>query len=244
MIVITTAMPQETDAVLACLEAPVTAPGTCQTWRGNCGATPAMALRTGMGREAVTTGLGGVLAAGGAVAVVSAGFAGALTADLRAGDIVLCEATLADGEEGRYAADLSLLERAERAAVAGGLRIVRGTSATVPETAGPKAKLSLRERTGAEVCEMEDCWAARLAAEYGLPFLAVRVVLDEIGTDVSDFAGLAGDEGIRPWRAVWYFLTHPGRLGAALTSWRQFRTARASLRHFMKNFLVEGETGR
>ncbi len=238
MIVITSAMPQETDAVLACLMGPAPAAGTCPAWRGDCSGTAAMALCTGIGREAVTAGLGGALAEGGAVAVVSAGFAGALTADLKAGDIILCDTTLADGETGRYGADGALLARAERAFSSNGPRVVRGTGVTVPVAAvNRRAKAALRERAGADICEMEDYWAARLAADHGLPFLAVRVVLDEMTTDISDFAGLVTGRGFRPWRALRYFIAHPGRLGAALRSFRQYRAARASLRHFIKRFL-------
>ncbi len=242
MIVITSAMPQETETVVTCLDGATAAAGTCPAWRGDCAGTPATALCTGIGREAVMAGLGGALTKDGAVAVVSAGFAGALRPDLRAGDIVLCGATLADGETGRYEADLDLLDRAERACLRGGPKTLRGTGVTVPVAAADRgAKTALWERAGADVCEMEDYWAARLAADRGVPFLAVRVVLDEMTTDVSDFTGLVNEQGVRPWRVARYFLAHPGRLGAALRSWRQYRKARASLRHFMKRFLTNTE---
>lgn len=237
--VITSAMPQETGAVSACLRVKVPASGTCPAWRGDCGGTTATTLCTGIGREALTAGLEGTLAQGNAAAVVSAGFAGALADNLKAGDIVVCGSTMAEGEAAPYDADPVLLARAYRAGVGAGPRVVRGTGVTVPVAAADRrAKSALRTRTGADVCEMEDYWAARLAADRGLPFLAVRVVLDEVATDVSDFSGFVSAKGVRPFRALGYFITHPWRIGAALRSFRQYRAARASLQSFMAEFLV------
>jgi adenosylhomocysteine nucleosidase len=240
MLVITSAMTQETDQVLACLAGTADAAGTCPAWRGECAGGPVTAVCTGVGREAVLAGLGGALAEEGVTAVISTGFAGGLTADLKTGDIVISEVTLAEGVDGRYAADDSLFLRAERARSRNGPRVVRGTAVTIPEVAGDMAaKRALRERTGADICEMEDYWAARLAAERGLPFLSVRVIIDELTTDVRDYSALVDLQETGLARAAGFFLARPRRLALAFRAWRQLRTARASLRYFLRRFLAD-----
>jgi adenosylhomocysteine nucleosidase len=242
MIVITSAMAQETGEVLACLAGTSAATGSCPAWRGECAGGPVTAVCTGVGRDAVNAGLDRALAEAGITAVISAGFAGGLTVDLRAGDIVLGERILGDGEHDSFAADDMLLARAARAGEKAGPRVVHGTAVTVPAVAADlAAKLGLRERTGADICEMEDYWAARLAAARGLPFLSVRVVIDEMTTDLHDFTGMVSPTGVKPLRAARFFLTHPGELAGALRTWRMYRKARASLRHFMQAFLTEVE---
>jgi adenosylhomocysteine nucleosidase len=242
MMVITSAMPQETDAVVSCLKTTVPAAAACPAWRGDGRGTVVTALCTGVGQDAVKAGLGELLSQRRAVAVVSTGFAGALTADLRAGDIVLCDTIVADDEPGHFKGDPALLARAVQAGALEGSRVRRGTGVTVPVVAANwDVKTALRERAGADICEMEDYWVARLAAEHGLPFLSVRVVLDEMTVDISDFLDFMGPEGVRPFKVAAYFLRHPGRLGAALRSFRQYRRAQASLRHFMHRFLTTKE---
>jgi adenosylhomocysteine nucleosidase len=236
MIIMTAAMKQETQAIRRCLErpAPLTA-GDCPAWRGTCGEAEALAVCTGIGQARVEAGLGGLLARHRAEAVVSVGFGGALTPDLRAGDIVICETTTTDDGGGRYFADEGLLRRAVEAMAANGHRWLRATGVTIPMVAadGP-AKLALRERTGASICEMEDAMVARLAGAQGLPFLAVRVVLDELETDFSDFTGLVTARGIRPLRVAAFFTAHPGRL---LTVIKSYQRAKDSISKFVTGFL-------
>lgn len=241
MLVITSAMKQETDQVLACLTGTTDAAGTCPAWRGEYAGGPVTAVCTGVGREAVTAVLRETLMEEGITALISAGFAGGLTADLKTGDIVISEATLTESEDGRYTADEDLLQRAERARSGDGPRVARGTAVTVPEVAGDLAvKRALRERTGADICEMEDYWAARLAAERKIPFISVRVIIDELATDVSDFTALVNLRETGPARAACFFLSRPRRLALALRAWRQLRTARASLRQYLQLFLADG----
>jgi adenosylhomocysteine nucleosidase len=236
MIIITSAMKQETGAVRRCLErtAPL-AGGECPAWRGTCGGAEAVAVCTGIGRERVEAGLGGLLAGHQAEAVVSVGFGGALAPDLRAGDIVICATTTTPDGETRFSADAGLVRRAEKAMRAGGRRWVRGTGVTIPVIAGDApARLALREKTGADICEKEDTAAARLAGAQGLPFLAVRVVLDELDTNLSDFTGLVTSRGVRPFRAAAYFTTRPGRL---ITTIKCYRRAKEALTDFVAGFL-------
>ena len=109
----------------------------------------------------------------GARAVISFGIAGGLAAGLRPGTIVVANAILAG--DARWPTD-PLWRRALQAAlpqaVAGDLI---GVDAAVADAA---AKARLKAGTGALAVDMESHVAARLAARYEVPFVAVRVVAD------------------------------------------------------------------
>jgi len=105
------------------------------------------------------------------------GFSGATRADLAAGSVVLAEEILCDGS-GPVSLDRALVARA-------GARLpgaVVGTVATVARVADPagKARLGL----DALAVDMESAHLARELADRGIPFLVVRVVLDELWEDV------------------------------------------------------------
>lgn len=117
-------------------------------------ALPLLGLRprvTGMGRRTYDF--------RGCTAVVSAGFAGACQSWLRPADLLLA---------GR---DSPELQRA-LSATAGEIR-------TVDRVLGPAAKAALG-RQGAAAVDMETAWLARAAAADGLPFLALRVIVDRL----------------------------------------------------------------
>lgn len=116
-----------------------------------------------------------VAIAGSATAVLSFGIAGGLDDTLRPGDIVVAGTVVApDGTV--HDADPRWLESiASALPVRGRVGIVAGVDAA---TASVAAKAALRARTGALAVDMESHVAARIAAEHGLPFAAVRAVAD------------------------------------------------------------------
>jgi len=63
---------------------------------------------------------------------------------------------------------------------------------TVLETAAAKA--AIFERTGAAAADMESAAVAQVAAERGLPFVAVRVILDPAGLALPRGLGRAVDD--------------------------------------------------
>jgi adenosylhomocysteine nucleosidase len=240
MIVVTAAMKPEMDAIRSCLGRMTPLGGGCPAWRSNRGRCDIMAVWTGIGQERVEANLGGLLARHPAEAVVSVGFGGALVPELRSGDIVICAATISLNGTGHcYHADEKLLRRAAGAMRNPGRGWRIGSGLTVPHAApDAAAKRGLREHAAAEVCEMEDYWIARLAGARGIPFLAVRVVLDSLDAALPDYENIVGADGkLRPLRATAYFLSHPGRLGKVRGSLTDYRRAKASLADFTARFL-------
>ncbi len=130
----------------------------------------------------------GHLVEAGCGALLSFGVAGGLATGLRPGDVVVADAVVApDG--GVLIGDALWRERLVAclgAAVAPGRRIAGMRDAVLV----PAAKTALREQTGAVAVDMESDAVARVAGAAGLPFLAVRAIVDP--ADVRVPAWLAG----------------------------------------------------
>jgi hopanoid-associated phosphorylase len=142
------------------------------------GAGPCVATVIGPGPRRVSAGVDALIAAqpGGARAfsgVLSFGCAGGLDPRLRPGDCVV--ATGVRAASGTFDADpawtRSLIDHLPRAS----LGVVAGLDAPL---AGHDAKARLWQDSGARAVDMESHAAAEAARRHGLPFAALRVVLD------------------------------------------------------------------
>jgi adenosylhomocysteine nucleosidase len=143
-----------------------------------------LATAQASGFEILISGPGPARAAEGATLLVdrgvhsllSWGTSGALRPDLRAGRLIL--ATEVHDDSGRqYASDARWLTRAAAALAA--LEPVRAPCATVPQpVASVQEKQALAARTGCAAVDMEAAAVAAVAAAHGLPFLAVRSIVD------------------------------------------------------------------
>ncbi len=110
----------------------------------------------------------------GASAIISFGVAGGLAPDLPPGTKLVARSVVAE-DGARYYGDPVWSERLS--CVLGGAMIadIAGVDAPV---AGCAEKRALRSKTGAHAADTESHVAARIAAAYGLPFAAFRVVAD------------------------------------------------------------------
>lgn len=171
-ILIITAMPAELRAIARALGTQVRG----ETARGTLGGSPVVAVAVGVG--------------GGAAAaiererpscVVSCGFAGGLASTLATGDVVI--ATSVRDEAGElYAAPPSLVRAAGDAATIA----FSGELAGATEVCGRAAKHVLA-RGGALACDLETTAVAHAAVAAGIPWLAVRVVLDPLEVELPAF---------------------------------------------------------
>ncbi|MBI5210562.1 MAG: hypothetical protein HY927_11385 [Elusimicrobia bacterium] len=187
-------------------------------------------LRTGMGSASVSRSLATIEAAAEGLrplrCVISTGLAGALTPELRTGDIV------ADlrGDA------LSLAGAAQACSDGLGLRLCLGKvahAATVLAT--PEQKAALARAAEACAVDMESEPLRRWASEHGWPFLSLRVILDAAdeslppGTpDPEDVAALAG-----------YALFHPHRIGALVRLGLRTRRCMGNLAVYLKEFIKD-----
>lgn len=157
--------------------------------------------------------------------LISFGFAGGLSPELQAGELVVPEAVRAcDGSQMKV--DPALRHRL-LAAIVDPVR--QGTVASVhAPVATAAAKAKIRAETGAAIVDMESEIVARAAAVAGLPFLVVRAVSDPAHRSVPDaFLKLLDREGRLRWTALPAVFTHPL---AAIRLWRDSRRAMAALR--------------
>lgn len=157
----------------------------------------------------------------GATALVSWGVAGGLDPDLEPGTVVLPDVVFhADGSSQEV--DLAwrdrLVTRLQGQVFTSTLPLVHSTQ---PVTA-PAEKNELHRRTGAAAVDMESAAVAAIAAEMGIPFIVVRVVVDAAGVRLPEVAlTMCDEEGRLKKSAVLGLIFQPGewrgmlRLGRA-----------------------------
>jgi len=158
---------------------------------GRLGETTVHLVRSGMGRaasgparEAVATLQPGVL--------VCLGTAGALHPSLKIGSVVAALGILGPGNgDAPLSSSAALVEMAVRAGA------VKGDAWTVASPlCTPESKREAGKRTEAAVCEMEAWHVARVAAEAGIPFLALKAVSDTVRDRLPDIGRFTDETGV------------------------------------------------
>ena len=183
------------------------------------------------------------LADSGVEGLVSFGMAGALDAQLRAGDLLLPETVI--DEQGRHFATDAAWREALRAPLTLTLSPLRGEkeqsdapiiAGTLLTTARPllssAEKSAARARTGANAVDMESAAVAAVAQTRALPFIAVRAVIDRASDTVPSVATSADNFGrARPLRLASALLRHPAQLLALVRLGAAYARALATLRN-------------
>ncbi|AEJ44629.1 purine or other phosphorylase family 1 [Alicyclobacillus acidocaldarius subsp. acidocaldarius Tc-4-1] len=161
---------------------------------------------TGVGPARAADGLARLIRAERPALVVGAGVCGALDSGLRLGDLVLpAEAVTPEGSCAPLALDERLCELARRFAEAhGGSAQIGGRIVSVERIAStPADKRELARRFEASAVDQETFAWAGVAREAGIPFVAVRVVLDEAGEPLASWRPSAWRSALRlPARAL------------------------------------------
>lgn len=182
---------------------------------------------SGMGWEAALEGSKALVAAG-ATALASVGTAGALDPALECGAIVLPEEVVSF-ESPPVPADPRW-----RWVLAGALpreQVYGGRLLGTRRPLGSRLdKAIARRETRAVAVDMESAAVARVAADAGVPFVAVRVIVDTAGEDLPR-AVVAASGGTHPSlpRLLAGLIRAPADLGALIRLARRFRAACAVL---------------
>ncbi len=190
---------------------------------------------TGIGHDPTLTSMQSLLQHPSLVGVVSVGFGGGLDPELRTADLVVCNQTIAQdsstGSWSSYEADRSLMEVATHALAGISVRVS-------PLLTVKKAFLLPREKdqafqvTGAAVVDMEGHWMAMECHRAGLPFLALRAILDpaqeELPALVQKVVEANGDGAAL--KATVYLVRRPWKVFRLTHLWREARQAQRSLR--------------
>jgi adenosylhomocysteine nucleosidase len=186
---------------------------------GEVAGRPVLLARTGMGARAARAAADRLIRSSRPRAILAVGFAGGLTAEAAAGDLILAseiyEPPPPEGDGPRqWPADPELLAAARSLRVEG-LNVREGriaASRAFLATSGSKREFGLRHR--ALAVDMESSGIARAANVHDVPVLYLRVVLDEVGYDWPlDFGPLLTPEGtVRPLRLLGALLRRPRAL--------------------------------
>ncbi|HEX4383721.1 MAG TPA: hypothetical protein VH083_12250 [Myxococcales bacterium] len=160
-------------------------------------------------------------------AVLSCGFSGALSPELSAGDIVL-SASVRD-ESGEVIHATESLRKAARTAFEG-LSIVEGQFVCTTRVAATPAE---KRALGSGVAVDMESWAAANAArEAGIPWIALRVILDPLDSELPAFTREPHESYVGP--ALRHVLKGPRAVAGLARLASQARKASASLEQALK----------
>ena len=172
------------------------------------------------------------LIAEGCTALLSLGTAGGLDPALNAGAVVIADRIVA--ADGRSFATSRPWRKAlvESVTEAGGTVSVAPIAGSDEMVTSVEAKQDLRRRTGSVAVDMESVGVAEVAAEAGLPFLALRAVADTAGRSVPAWVlrGVGADGVLRPLAVATGLLARPWALPVVIGLAWDNRRARAGLR--------------
>jgi adenosylhomocysteine nucleosidase len=183
----------------------------------------------------------------GAELVIGTGVVGALSSGLKPGDLILADRVLAlhpeaGSAEHVAAADKERVRDIGRSLAMAGIAYSTGallTSHQVLKTGAEKRRA--KESTGAIAVDMETAALAAEAVARGVPFLALRAVLDQVDDDV--FGAEIADEGgaVRPGAAVSYLLRNPGAMLKVPQMLRNLSRATAAIADALTAIAYEGK---
>jgi adenosylhomocysteine nucleosidase len=165
----------------------------------------------------------------GAAALASWGMAGGLDPALRAGSIFLPSEVISIDGTGlptarhwreRLGAALAAQQPLERG------RLLSSSHAV----AAVAEKDAIFRATGASAVDMESLAIAQIAAAEGLPFIAVRVIVDTAHDALPRAVVAAGRTGhVQIWRLIGALALAPAEFPAVIRLAKQYRTASRSL---------------
>ena len=179
--------------------------------------------------------------------VIGTGVAGALSSGLKPGDLVLSERILALDRDGRAAEHIAVANDEHLRAVGrsfGMAEIAYSTGAILTShrvLASGAEKRRAKESTGAIAVDMETAAIASEASARGIPFVAIRAVLDGVDDDVFG-AEMANEEGeVNPIAATTYLIRNPGTILKLPKMIRNLSRATAAIADALIAIVHEGQ---
>jgi adenosylhomocysteine nucleosidase len=205
-------------------------------FRGRLGAVEIIGVATGLGiRRAADTARRAMQSLSPPDLVIATGLAGALSDELRPGDLVLADRLVLDGEDAESAQRTIAIPPADLARFRAALetdRLAFSTGSILTAARILKdgaAKRGAGARTGALAVDMESAAIAAEAHRLGLRFACVRAVLDTVDEEIVG-AELAGPDGeVRPLAAASFVLRNPAALVGLARLMRSLNRATAAL---------------
>jgi adenosylhomocysteine nucleosidase len=149
-------------------------------YRSASAATQHVAVQAGVGRTRAAAGARLLIRRFSPRGLVSFGFAGGLAPELARGTLIIGTEVVCEGWSGtRAAASRDLAEQFRAAADVEKLPVQQGRLVTSRSiVADPASKAHLRDKSGACAVDMETVGIVEAAEEAGLPWVAVRAIVD------------------------------------------------------------------
>jgi adenosylhomocysteine nucleosidase len=183
----------------------------------------------------------------GAELVIGTGVVGALSSGLKPGDLVLSDRILTIDGDGQVAEQViavsdSHLRAVGRSLASAGIAYSTGailTSHRVLATGAEKRRA--KKSTGAIAVDMETAAIAAEATARGLPFVAIRAVLDEVDDEVVGAEMADADGNVRPLAATSYLIRNPATMLKLPKMIRNLSRATAAIADALTAIAYEGQ---
>lgn len=213
--------------------------GSSTMWTGEASGAVVDVVRTGIGLARAEAAARALTADHAPALILSAGCAGALADHLSAGDLILAEdVRLPEGQP--HPVHPQALARAAAAAGHAALTPHLGSILSSPVILASAERKRAAHATGAIAVEMEGAAIAAVASERGIPFAAVRSILDtadmEIGAEGVFVDPATG--ALRPLSVAAHVLRHPRTIPALARMKRLADAAELTLNRFFAAFLA------
>jgi adenosylhomocysteine nucleosidase len=183
----------------------------------------------------------------GAELVIGTGVVGALSSGLKPGDLVLADRVLMIHAEGKVAEEVTAVSNVHiravgRSLASAGIFYSSGAILTSHQVLATGAeKRRAKESTGAIAVDMETGAIAAEAAARGLPFVAIRAVLDEVDDEIFG-AEMADEDGnVRPLTATSYLIRNPATMLKLPRMMRNLSRAATSIADALTAIAHEGK---
>ena len=179
--------------------------------------------------------------------VIGTGVVGALSSGLKPGDLVLSDRILTIDGDGQMAEQViavsdSHLRAVGRSLASAGIAYSTGAILTSHRVlANGAEKRRAKESTGAIAVDMETAAIAAVAAARGLPFVAIRAVLDEVDDEVVGAEVADADGKVRPLAATSYLIRNPATMLKLPKMIRNLSRATASIADALTAIACEGQ---
>jgi adenosylhomocysteine nucleosidase len=192
-----------------------------------------VAVQAGMGRTRAAAATRLLIQRFSPQGIMSFGFAGGLVSELARGALIIgTEVVCEDGARQWTMACRNLVEQFSAAADAEGLLTHQGILVTSRHiVTDPTAKADLRAESGACAVDMETAGIVEAADEAGLPWVALRAIVDSASDALSPvcLATLREDGHVAIGRLLWMIGRSPPALGHIVRLARDTAVARRHL---------------
>ena len=209
--------------------------GECQVWHGTTATREIWLTKTGVGNDHARRAAISVINPNSFDCVVSTGCAGALASHLTPGALVVASTVLTGKSGDRHDTHPAYQRLAEAAAERAGLVTTNGPLLCSARPIGTaSAKAAAGTTTGALAVEMEGAPIGARAAEVGIPFLAVRSILDTAETELSGLTALIDRKtgGVKPVALAVRLATQPRTVPRVVALHRMRSAAERALKTF------------